>query len=282
VATRGDDDSGPSLATGTSTSAPDTSIPTFESTTTAVATVPSIDPVSTTVAGVTTTGAAGGPPTAGVLEPDLTTLLLPKVDATVGAARGAVTLRNTGSAPLTYTAQSSSPGLSAVPARATIGPGGSAAVSVTLDGTRVDTEGPFTGTLSFVANGASKAVQVQSVVGSPPQFADNVGEPCPLPTTLCSRQIKLAPSAEPSPSPCNTPWLYSITIADQSRIQTARVIARRGTGNDDTLLQRAGGNIFQSNPYKALDPGTVLRFSIEAVDEHGFGLRLPEQTIACA
>lgn len=287
---RSGDDGGDDLAAGTSTSALDATVPSFDVGSTTLAPPPSIEPVATTVGavGATTTPATGGVVPAGdpalpapVLEPSLTLLALPKADATSGAARGTLTLRNSGGSPVTYTITSSAPGLSAAPTRGFLTPGGAATITVTLDGTRVEAEGPFKGTLTFSGAPAVKAVQVQSVVGRPPTITDGVGESCQT-STRCSRQIKLAPSSDPSPSPCNTPWLYSVLITDQSKIQMSRAIARRGMANADAQLRRGGtSDIFQSEAFAPLPAGTILRFAIEAVDEFGFGRRLAEQTIAC-
>ena len=269
------DDDGDEVTAGPSTTAVDTSIPTFDATTTLVAPLPSIDPISTTLAPASSTPA---PP--GALDAAPATLTLPRTDANAGASQGTVTLTNRGGTALTYTAQSSSPGLSVTPARGTINPGSSAPVAVTLDGARVQGEGPFSGTISFGGTGGTKAVQVSSLVGRAPEIGDGVGESCQGSLAPCSRHIKLQTSGA-TRSPCNTPWLYSVLISDQSRIQTARVIARRSGANADTALRHAGNNIFLSEPYDRLPTGTVLRFAIEAVDEHGFGRRLAEQTITC-
>lgn len=280
LATR-DEGGDPELSTGPGTTVVDTSNPTFDSSSTVLAPLPSIDPVSTTTAGTSTTAesAAAGP---GVLQPSLGLVTLPKADGDAGAVRGPLDLRNTGGSEVTYTTSSSTPGLSASPARGAIGPGGSATVTVTLDGARVSAEGPFTGTLSFEGGGATKEVKVQSTVGRAPVILDNVGEACPRPSTTCSRQIALAPTSTPDPTPCNTPWLYSVTITDQSRIQSARAVARLGLANADSPLRRGGStDIYQSDPMVPVPAGTALRFALEAVDELGFGRRLPEQTIAC-
>lgn len=274
-------DDGSSEVATTTTTALEATFPSFESTTSLPSTTTtSVDPGTTTVVGATT--AVTNPATPGAIETSLSTVNLPKADATVGAVRGTLALRNPGGAPVTYTTQSSSPGLSAAPARGTIAPGGSSNLTVTVDGSRILTEGPFAGTLSFGGAGEPRVVQVRSVVGRPPEIADTVGEACSPPSARCSRLIKLAPSSDPAPSPCNTPWLYSVVITDQSRIPGAGVVARAGTANADTQLRRVGtSSTFLSDGFPPLAAGTVLRFAIEAADEHGFGRRLAEQTIAC-
>lgn len=289
AATRGgDDEDDAQLATGPTSSEPDTSVPTFDTTTTTTAPVaaatttqPSIDPVTTAVAQPSTTPPPNSP-SAGVLEVSTGTLVLPKTDATVGATRGTVTLRNVGGSPLSYTVQSSVASLTAAPARGNLNAGTSLTLTVNLDASRIPTEGPFTGTLSFAGTGGSRTIQVTSTTGRPPEFTDNVGETCTVASTTCSRQIKLGdPAGQANPSPCNTPWAYAITITDQSQISSSRAIARRGVANADAALHPAPNDIFVSNSFSPLPAGTVLRFALEAIDVHGFGRRLPEQTIAC-
>ncbi len=283
-----DDDGASELASGTgsTTSAVDTSVPGFEETTSAPAPAPapSIEPVGTTAVGAVTTPTApvatGAP--SGALEPSVTTLMLPKTDVTAGASRATFSLRNSGDGALSFTATSSAPGLSVAPSRGDIAPRASVVLTVTLDGARISGEGPFAGTLSFGGSGGAKLVQVQSVLGKPPEFTDDVGEVCVPGSASCSQQIKLAPTTTPDPSPCNTAWLYSITITDQSRIRSAQAMARVGLANADAPLRRGGStDIFQSIAFPPLPPGAVLRFAMEAVDELGFGQRLPEQTIVC-
>lgn len=284
AATRGNGDDEAQLSTGTSLTVPDTSIPTFDlPSTTAATTPPSIEPVVTSAAS-TSTRAAPASAAAGLLEVSPATLVLPKADATAGATRGTLTLRNVGGSPLTFAVQPTVVGLTAAPTKGNLGPGASLAMTVNLDASRVPGEGPFSGMLNFSGSGGSREVQVQSMTGRPPDFADDVGEPCPVPSPTCSRQIKLAPPSpsEPSPSPCNTPWAYAVTITDQSQITNARAIARRGVANADALLQQAAGtNIFVSNSFSPLPKGTGLRFALAATDVHGFERRLPEQTITC-
>jgi len=283
LATRGDG-GGPRVATGTSTSssAVDANVSTSSPIATLPATIGSTGPVNTTTSAPTTTGVAVTSLSPGVLEPTTGTVVLPKSDPTTGTSRATLTLRNTGSGALSYTAQSSSPGLVVTPTRGTIGPGTSSDLNVTLDAAKVDAEGPFVGTLAFAGTGGTKTVQVQSTVGRPPKIVDDVGEGCAPASAMCSRQIRLAPTSTPDPTPCNTPWLYAVTVTDQSRIQSARAIARRGLANADAALQRGGtSDIFLSDPIEPISPGTVHRFTIEAVDQYGFLRRLPEQTITC-
>ncbi|MEO5678480.1 MAG: hypothetical protein ABIS47_02320, partial [Acidimicrobiales bacterium] len=196
-----------------------------------------------------------------------------------GPQVGRVTLRNTGAGALSYTTQSSSPAITASPTRGTIAPGASAEVAVALDGSKVVTEGPFSGTLTVGGTGGTKAVQVSATVGRPPRVVDDAGEACAARSATCSRQIKVAPSADATP--CNTAWLYSVTITDQSRIQSAKVVARQGLANADSPLLAGGSGIYQSPPFAPLPQGSVLRFMVEAVDQYGFSVRLPEQTISC-
>ena len=272
LATRGDDDA--DLSTGTSTSTP------LETTTSIDLTTSSIDPVSTTVAGGITTVAAT-PASPGVLEPATATLALPKADASTGPTRATLALKNTGGTPLTYATSSSSPGLTAAPGRGTIAPGGSTTVTVTLDAARVDGEGPFAGTLSFSGTGGDKAVQVTSTVGRPPEII-GTGPSCEQRAQPCSRQIEFVGAPNFGSNACNTPWVYSVTIDDRSRIQSAGVIARRGVGNADAPLGRVGSsNIFQSPPQPPIENTVTLRFTIGAVDEHGYGRQLAEERISC-
>lgn len=279
LATR--DDGGSSVLAANSTTSIETTFPTFDSTTTLLTTTSS-DPMSTTAAGATTTTTTANTATPGVIEPSLSTVNLPKADASVGAVRGTLALRNTGGSPVTFTTQSSSPGLSAAPARGTIGPGASTNLTVTLDGARVLNEGPFAGSLTFGGASQPKVVQVRSTVGRPPDIADSVGEACPQPSTRCSRLIKLEPPTDAASTPCTRPWLYSVVIIDQSRIQSAGVVARAGSANADTQLRRVGtSDTFLSDGFGPLAAGTVLRFAVEATDEYGFSRRLAEQTIAC-
>jgi len=283
LATRGDG-GGPSLATGTSTStsAAEANVSTSAPITTFPATIASTDPVSTTTSGPTTTAVAATTLSPGVLEPTTGTVVLQKSDPTTGTSRTTLTLRNTGGGALSYTAQSSSPGLVAAPTRGTIGPGASSDLTITLDAAKIDAEGPFVGTLAFAGTGGTRTVQVQSTVGRPPRIVDDVGEACTPASDTCSRQIRLAPTATPDPTPCNTPWLYAVTITDQSRIQSARAIARRGLANADAGLQRGEtSDIFLSDAFVPIPSGTVHRFTIEAVDQYGFLRRLPEQAITC-
>lgn len=286
AAIRGGD--GSELVTAPGSTQPDTSFPTVDSSSTMAAPVmtqPSIAPVTTTITTAVPTTVTASPSTAAaaVLEISPGSLVLPKTDATAGATRGTLTLRNVGGLPLTYTVTAGVAALTATPARGNLGPGASLAMAVTLDASRIPGEGPFSGTVSFGGTGGARTVQVLSTTGRPPAFTDNQGEACTAPSTTCSRQIKLAPpsATEPNPSPCNTPWAYAVTITDQSQVTNARAIARRGIANADALLQQvAGTDIFVSNTFSPLTSG-VLRFALEATDVHGFGRRLPEQTIIC-
>ena len=281
LATRGGDDDS-RVATGTSTT--EAGAPAFEEPTTSVAPPSSIEPViPTTAPFVPSTAPTTAPPA--VLETSLTTLTIPNVDTTAGPQTGRLTLSNRGRSPLTFSTQPSTALLAASPARGTIPPGGATDITVTLDGSRAATEGPFNGTLSIGGNGGTKVVQVASAIGRPPQIADDVGERCAVVTNRCSRQIKLAPPTQPDPSPCNTPWAYAVRISDQSRVQVTAV-ARVGLGNADTPLTSAaaaGGrsDIFISRPMAPLPALADLRFFIEAVDQHGFRTRLAEQVISC-
>jgi len=195
-----------------------------------------------------------------------------------------VTLRNTGAAALSFTTQASSKALTASPDRGNIGPGGTTELRVTLDASKVASEGPFTATLDVGGTGGTSTVRVSSVVGRPPRVTDDAGESCTRATTACSRQIKLSASSLPNPSPCNTFWFYSVRISDASPIQA---FSRQGQANADPPLVAAGqapgaSGIYQSrDQFKPLPNGAVLRFAIEAVDQHGFAARLPEQTIQC-
>jgi len=287
------DNGGARLSTGASTSSSvlDSFGPATDPSTSVVDTLSSIDPVNTpspttaTGSGTGTgTGAPGSTPPGtagpGVLEPAVATVALPRTDATAGASAAPLTLRNTGASDLTYGTQSSSLGLSASPARGTIAPGASVDVTVTLDASRLAIEGPFTGTLTFDGTGGAKSVQVQSTVGRPPEILDSAGQAC-APSPTCSRQITLEPSSTPNPTICNTPWAYSVVIRDMSQIQSARVIARFGTANADTPLIRKTPEVFASNVFGPLPGGVVLRFAMEAVDQFGFGRRLPEQSVVC-
>ncbi len=284
IATRsGDDDR---VATGTSTT-DDATAPAFEEPTTSVAPPSSLEPVTPMTAPfVPSTAPITAPPA--VLETSLTALTIPNVDTTAAPQTGRLTLFNRGGSVLSYTAQPSTALLAANPARGTIPAGGATEITVTLDGSRAATsEGPFNGTLSISGTGGTKVVQVTSVIGRPPLIADDVGERCRVGATRCSRQIKLGPPTQPSPSPCNTPWAYAVRISDQSRIQVTAV-ARIGLGNADAPLTSAsaaaaGGrsDIFISRPMPPLPALADLRFFIEAVDQYGFRTRLPEQVISC-
>ena len=278
LATRGDDD-GDQVAAGSSTTGVDTSVP--EPTTTVV-TPSSLEPVGATTAQPAATPSTAAP---AVLETAQTTLAIPNVDTTAGPQSARLTLRNTGASPLSYTTRSSSSLLAASPARGTIPPSGATDLTVTLDGSKATSEGPFKGTLTIGGNGGTKAVQVTSTIGRPPRIIDDVGESCPTVTTTCSRQIKLAPVNRNDASPCNTSWAYAVRITDQSQIQ-ARAVARLGLGTADAPLASAaavGGprDIFVSRPMAPVPPGTDLRFFLEAADQHGFSTRLAEQVIAC-
>lgn len=278
LASRGGDDES-DVATGSSTSSSETSL-LPEIPTTAVALPPSIDPVSTTMPGATTTILTPADPP-GVLETSAASLTLPRADTTAGVTQARLALRNTGATALAFTTQASSPALTAAPARGTIPPGASSNLVVTLDGARVD-EGPFTGTLTFGGTGGDRAVQVQAIVGQPPEITDEVGQRCSPPSNICSQQIALSPNASPGETPCDTTWFYAVAITDQSQIVSVRAIARLNQDNADSALRRAGStDIYQSQPFNRLPEGTVLRFAIEAVDEYGFSRLLPEQVIAC-
>lgn len=283
LATR-DDDGGADLAvddTSTTVAALDTSVPTSDPGTTLESTT-SIEPVSTTVApdGSASTVAAG------VLDTSTAELAIPRVNAADGPGTARLTLRNSGAGALSYTTQPSTAGLSATPARGTIAPGGAVELVVGLDGTRVPAEGPFTATLTVGGTGGTRSVKVTSLVGRPPTIADDSGEPCTAANVPCSRQIRLAPPTFPVSSPCNTPFAYSVNVADQSRIQSVRAIARRGLANADAPLlprgQPGGANgVYESAPMTAVPTGLTLRFFIEATDQLGFTIRLAEQTIVC-
>lgn len=281
LANRDDDDSGDLAVDDTSTTvaAPDTSVPTSDPGTTLESTT-STEAVSTTVAPDTSTVAAG------VLETSTNELAIPRVNAADGPGTARLTLRNSGPGALSYTTQPSTAGVSATPARGTISPGGMVELVVSLDGTRVPAEGPFTATLTVGGTGGTRTVQVTSLVGRPPAIADDSGEPCSTTNVPCSRQIRLAPPTFGVSSPCNTPFAYSVNVADQSRIQSVRAVARRGLANADAPLlkrdQQSGTNgVFESAPMIAVPAGLTLRFFIEATDQLGFSIRLAEQTIVC-
>ena len=279
LATRGDDDDD-EVTAGSSTTGVDTSV--ADPTTTAI-TPSSLEPVGATTAPVATTTPSTAAPA--VLETAQTTLAIPNVDTTAGPQAARLTLRNRGASPLAYTTQSSSALLTANPARGTVPPGAATDLTVTLDGSRATSEGPFKATLTIGGNGGTKVVQVTSTIGRPPRIFDDVGEPCSAATTTCSRQIKLAPATRNDASPCNTSWAYAVRITDQSQIQ-ARAVARLGLGNADAPLASAalvGGprDVFVSRPMAPVPPGTDLRFFLEAADQHGFSARLAEQVIAC-
>jgi len=266
------------VATDASTSTTSSAVaPTFETSSTTLVAPSSIPPV---VNSTTPT-----PEVVGMIETSSSSLTIPRVDASAGPQSGRVTLRNKGTGALTYTTQASSTAITASPGRGTIAPGATTQLTVTLDGSKVTSEGPFSATLSIDGTGGAAKVQVVSIVGSPPRI-DEAGEKCPTGTASCSRQIKLSASSVPNPSPCNTVWFYSVTITDSSQIQLAKVIARQGRSNADTQLVAAGqppgtSGTYQSEPFNPLPPGGALRFAIEAVDQHGFKTRLPEQYISC-
>ena len=280
LATRGDDDDD-RVAAGTSSTGADTSA--LDPTTTVV-TPSSLEPV-----GVTTAAPAPSPAPSvaapGVLETAQTTLAIPNVDATGPPRSARLTLRNRGTGELSYTTQPSSAALTATPASGTIPAGGTTDLTVALDGSNATTEGPFKGTLSIGGSGGTKVVQVTSTIGRPPRIVDDVGEPCPAGATRCSRQIKLAPVNRNDASPCNTAWAYAVRITDQGQVQ-AQAVARLGAGRADAVLAAAARSgsqkdIFVSRPMAPVPAGTELRFSIEAVDQLGFGARLAEQVISC-
>lgn len=286
-------DSGANVASRgtTTTAAADTTAPSFESPTSVL--VPtSIDPVGRSTAvdngsSSTTTAAAAAPaPGAGVLETSVSDLAVPKVDATSGPQANRLTLRNTGGTDISYATQSSSPALTANPGQATIPAGGSTELTVTLNGSKITSEGPFAGTLTFDGNGGSKAVRVTSVVGRPPSIYDKIGNSCSPPSASCSRQIRVAATSNPNATPCDTPWIYAVVIVDQSLIQSAKATARRNLANADAALvtggqPRGASGAYVSNAFPPVGAGTVLRFTLEAVDQFGFTVRLAQQTIYC-
>ena len=285
LANRDDDDGADLAAEGSTTTiaAIDTSVPTFDTTTSLdTTTTTSVEPVTTTVAPeVPATTVA-----AGVLETSVPMLAIPRVNAASGPQTARLILRNSGPGPLSYTTQSGSRGLSASPPRATIAAGGMTELTVSLDGSRVSAEGPFTGTLTIGGTGGVKTVQVTSTVGRPPVVNDDVGEPCATAGVPCSRQIKLAPPVLITSSPCTNPWAYSVRVTDQSQIQSVRATARIGLANGDAPLQKDGQSsgttgTFQSVPMAPVPRSLTLRFFIEATDQLGFTIRLAEQTVAC-
>ena len=270
LANRGDDD--PDVAVGTGTTAPG-----FDPGTTLV-TPSSLEPV---------TAPSTAPSTLrpGVLDVPLRTLTIPRAESTAGPRAARLTLRNRGAMALSYTTQASSTALAASPAQGTIAAGGTAELTVTLDGSKVTSEGPFKATLSIGGTGGGKVVQISSIVGQAPSILDNVAPRCPPTTTTCSTQIGVAPAPRTDASPCNTTWLYAVTVTDQSPVK-AKVVARLGQSNADAELLSGGGvggakEIFLSRPMQPLGAGAVLRFMTEAVDQHGFVARLPEQSIRC-
>jgi len=284
LANRDDDDGADLAAEGPTTTiaAIDSSVPAFDTTTSLDTTTISVEPVTTAAAPeVPATTVA-----AGVLETSVPVLVIPRVNVATGPQKARLTLRNGGSVPLSYTTQSSSPGLSASPARATIAAGAMTELTVSLDGSRVTTEGQFTGTLTIGGTGGVKTVQVTSTVGWPPVINDDVGEPCTAARGPCSRQIKLGPPVLLTSSPCTNAWLYSVRVTDQSQIQSVKATARRGLANGDAPLQKDGQSsgttgTFQSVPMAPVPVGLTLRFFIEATDQLGFTIRLAEQAVAC-
>lgn len=265
-------DSVTSLSTTTSSSVP----PTPTSTTTATSLV---EPIPTTIPGTSIPGTVMD---SGVLALSTTALNLPKTDATAGASEAPLTLQNAGRGDLTFIAESTTPGLRVTPTRGTIAAGRSTNLTVSLEGAQLTTEGPFRGQLKLGGTGGTGTVDVDAIVGRPPDIVDNVGDACPEPSATCARAIKLAPTAEPGATACNTPWVYAVTISDQSTIRSARVIARRGLANADTALERASSDgLFVSMPFAPLPANFVLRFTVEATDEFGFTRRFPEQSITC-
>lgn len=293
LAKRGGDGANVASRGTTTTAAADTAAPSFESPTSVL--VPtSIDPVGRSTAvdngsSSTTTAAAATPapaPGAGVLETSVSDLAVPKVDATSGPQANRLTLRNTGGTDISYATQSSSAALTASPGQATIPAGGSTELTVTLNGSKITSEGPFAGSVTFDGNGGSKAVRVTSVVGRPPSIYDKIGNSCSVPSPSCSRQIRVAATSNPNATPCDTPWIYAVVIVDQSLIQSAKATARRNLANADAALvtggqPRGASGAYVSNAFPPLGAGTVLRFTLEAVDQFGFTVRLAQQAIYC-
>ncbi len=284
LANRDDDDGADLAANGTTTTtiaAIDTTVPTFD-TTTSLDTTTAVEPVISTVAPEAPVSTVA----AGVLETSVPVLAIPRVNAAAGPQTARLTLRNTGSGPLSYTTQPGSPGLSANPARGTIAVGGRAELTVSLDGSRVSAEGPFTGTLTIGGTGGVKTVQVTSTVGRPPAINDDVGEPCATAGVPCSRQIKLAPPVLVTSSPCTNPWAFSVRVSDQSQIQSVRATAQIGLALGDAPLQKDGQSsgttgTFRSVPIAPVPAGFALRFFIEATDQLGFSIRLDPQIVNC-
>ncbi len=210
---------------------------------------------------------------------------LPRVDSTAGTQRGGLPLRNTGSSPLTYGTRSSFAGLSVDKPTGTIGPGAGVELTVTLDGAKAG-EGAFSATLTFEGSGGTKQVTVTATVGRPPVIKDDAGEPCTSSSNACSRLVQLVPASSPDPQRtlCNTPWRYSITVEDESRLKAVRAAALQGVG--ETELKRDGATTgtagrWQSDVFPPLPAGTARNLAVRAVDEHDFFTARTERTTVC-
>ena len=275
LARRAGDDA--ELTSGSSTTGGGGNPSAFEDTT-SVVTPSSLEPVT-----APSTSPSSARP--GVLDTSISTLTIPRADSSVGPQAALLTLRNRGATSLTYTTEFSSAALTASPAQGTIAAGDTVNLTVALDGSKVTAEGPFRARLRIGGTGGAKVVQISSTVGQAPRILDNLGSGCKGGSTRCSTQIGVARSSRTDASPCNTPWLYAVTITDQSQVK-AKVVARLGQANADTELLSGGGvggakEAFLSRPMQPLPSGAVLRFMIEAVDSHGFITRLAEQAIRC-
>lgn len=301
IANQGDDNN-TALNTGSSTTAVGDTSPTFPSTTALdpTATLPNAtvppggDPgitapgATATTAGPVTTAAPGPTAAPGVLTPTRSSVPIARIDASVGNGEGTDTvgLKNTGASPLTFKARSNVGALTANPSDGTIAPNETAVVTVKVEGKKA-AEGTLNGELRFESNGTSKLVTVTTTVGRPPTITDTVDASTQCPTesstnpTACSKQIKPTSNAVGA-SPCTGPWRYRVVISDESNLKAVRAdrdadVELKGTNNAANGPQ----GTWQSDEQAALQPGTTLIFTIEAIDQFDFPRRSTERRVKC-
>jgi len=221
----------------------------------------------------------------GVLFATLDTVGLRTVDTPAGTQRGELPLRNMGRSPLTYGTRASFAGLSVDRPTGTIGAGATVLLAITLDTTKAG-EGPFKATLTFDGSGGTKQVAVAASVGRRPIIKDDAGESCATAVSSCSKAVQLVPGTSPDPLPtlCNTPWRYSVTVEDESRLKAVRAEANL-TGRDAELKKDGAtsgtAGRWQSDVFPPLSVAAGLNLTIRAVDEFdSFSVRT-EGTVMC-
>ena len=218
-----------------------------------------------TTASPTAPPTPGPPPPPGILSASAPANLTTTYPGKPGTTT--VKLTNTGKGALTYTSKPST-GLSVEPSSGAIDPGGSANVTVSLNGDTFG-EGPYPGSVLF-QGGGNQTVQIRGTVAKPPTInGPNAGK-FTVPT--------------PPTNPCTGKWSIRANVTDVSRIDSVKVRFTSSTPTVDTDMVRPAdpdgeGTWILDRPEKM--PAGSLKFVIVARDSLGAEAVSPEETVTC-